>query len=72
MPAFLDGYYDIHPKAFRWLWVAFASDRITLIGRGEADTAQEAERQAQACVNEAAASRPAPVRPRRRREPKAA
>jgi len=50
MPTFADRYYDVRPKRSGWLWMAFALDRITPIGRGEADTKAEAERAAKACI----------------------
>lgn len=53
MPTYLDRYYDVRPKRPGWLWMAFALDRITPIGRGEASTKSEAVQAAESCIAEA-------------------
>ena len=50
MPTYLDRYYDVRPKRPGWLWMAFALDRITPIGRGETTTKSEAEQLAKDCI----------------------
>jgi hypothetical protein len=50
MPTHRGHLYDLCPRRPGWSWSAFDLDRITPIGRGNADTKVAAERAAKSCI----------------------
>ena len=53
MPTHRDRYYDIRPRRPGFTWMAFSSDQVTPIGRGDAKTKQEARAAAIARIDQA-------------------
>lgn len=52
MPNHRDRYYDIRLRRPGFTWMAFSSDQITPIGRGDARTKENARSAAIACIDE--------------------
>ena len=52
MPTHRDCYYNIRPRRPRFTWMAFSSDQITPIGRGDTRTNENARSVAIACIDE--------------------
>ncbi len=60
MPSHRARYYDIRPRRSGFTWMAFSSDQITPIGRGDGRTKEEAKAAAIARIDEAL-DHPAPA-----------
>ena len=58
MPTFAGRSYDVRLSRPRWIWMAFALDGITPVGRGEAETKAEAERAAKECIADVTGMKP--------------
>jgi hypothetical protein len=50
MPTHRGHHYDLRPRRPGWSWSAYDLDRITPIGRGDADTKAAAERAARSYI----------------------
>jgi hypothetical protein len=50
MPTYRGHYYDLRPRRPGWSWSAFELDRVTPLGRGQADTKSAAEAAAMSAI----------------------